>query len=296
MTISENRGAGHLWIVGPGRLGLALGEAMLERGAAGSLTFSGRAANPPAHPLLTDPRVAYQPLEGSAPTGIDGVLVTVSDREIQGVDATLAALEISRNLPVLHTSGALGGDALDRLRDRGHPTGSLHPLVSVPSAPDAYRRLLGAWFAVEGAPAAIALAAGIVRALEGRPLEITPEGKPLYHAAAVLASNYVTTLLSVSERLLHEAGVDPAQSRPAMAALATGAISSTLELGPERALTGPIARGDETTVRMHLSRLSAPDRELYSVLARHTLELASSAGLPAESRAALARALEEERT
>jgi predicted short-subunit dehydrogenase-like oxidoreductase (DUF2520 family) len=118
--------------------------------------------------------------------------------------------------------------------------------------------------------------------------------KPVYHAAAVFASNYVVTLLSVAERLLVQSGVSSVVAREATASLAAGAVENCRERGAVAALTGPLVRGDAGTVRLHLERLSGRERALYSVLAAQTLELAREAGLNPDMAAQLAHLVEEE--
>jgi predicted short-subunit dehydrogenase-like oxidoreductase (DUF2520 family) len=132
---------------------------------------------------------------------------------------------------------------------------------------------------VEGGGAALGLAERIVHACGGHALRIAPGGKAAYHAAAVFASNYAVALLSVAERLMEQAGVDAADARPALTALAAGAVENVGARGPEAALTGPIVRGDVETVALHLGRLSADERALYSLLGREALRLARRAGL-----------------
>src|SRR5690606_24577447 len=116
-------------------------------------------------------------------------------------------------------------------------------------------------------------------ALSGRAHLIPPGLRPLYHAAAVFPSNHIVTLAAVTARLLGQARV-PEENAPAAALpLLRGAVDNLEHLGFAAALTGPIVRGDVDTVRLHLGRLSPPDRSLYSALGRETLRLARLAGL-----------------
>jgi predicted short-subunit dehydrogenase-like oxidoreductase (DUF2520 family) len=282
----------HLWIVGPGRLGLAIGSLLLRREAVESITFTGRSSAPP-DPVLDDHRVRFRDTAAVPSDEPTAILITVPDTAIEEVARDLSQRGLSCRIPVLHTSGALAGEPLEALRRAGHPTGSLHPLASVTDA-TAGERLVGAWFGVEGDPGARELADRLVSALDGFRLDVDPDQKPVYHAAAVFASNYVVTLLSIAERLLVSSGVQAETAREATAALAAGAVANCRERGAAAALTGPIARGDIGTVRLHLERLSGPERALYSVLAAQTLELARRAGLSPAAAAELANLVEEE--
>ncbi|MDB4948057.1 MAG: hypothetical protein JWM27_706 [Gemmatimonadetes bacterium] len=270
---------GLIWIVGPGRVGLSLGVALHRAGAA--LAFSGRGGAIPNHPLLEGDPPAARWRGGSfaAPAGLSGIVVAVPDRAVREVAGRLASADIDRSVPVVHTSGALGMEALESLRAAGHPVGGVHPLAAVADTVDGADRLRGAAFGVEGEGLARALAERVVAACGGVALPIRGGGKPLYHAAAVFASNYAVALLAVAERLMEAAGVDAEDARPALAALAEGAVANVRALGPAAALTGPVARGDDETVRLHRARLSAGVRPLYSLLGREALALAERAGL-----------------
>lgn len=279
-----------LWIIGPGRVGLSLGTLLHGLDEVESVIFSGRGDDPPDHPVFRDPPPAgYMPgltLPDPSPTAI---LITVPDNAIPGVARRLAALDLPSGAPVLHTSGVSGAEVLAPLAERGVPVGSIHPLAAVPAG--SADRLRGAWFALEGDQPAVRVGGWIVAAAGGRALEVPSGGKPLYHAAAVFASNYVVTLLGVAERLAAGAGVPEDQARAAFTDLAAGAVANVAAAGAEAALTGPIARGDAGTVERHLSRLSGAERSLYSVLARETLALARRAGLGDAEAAELERVL-----
>lgn len=272
-----------LWVVGPGRIGLSLGALLADAGAVAALAYTGRSAEPPDHPLFrgAHPRATYSRTLAMPRPAATGVIIAVPDAEISGIATRLADLPVPRHLPVLHTSGALGAEALQPLADLGSGVGSLHPLAAVADPASGPGRLRGAWFAVEGSAGAARLADWIVAAAGGRTLRVPLGGKPLYHAAAAVASNYVVALLGFAERLAAGAGLDPAEARAALVELALGAVRNVQPAGPAAALTGPIARGDVGTIAAHLAELSAADRALYSVLAREALALAGSGLDPA---------------
>jgi predicted short-subunit dehydrogenase-like oxidoreductase (DUF2520 family) len=271
-----------VWVIGPGRLGLALAWQLVRSGRISTLTLVGRRPAAPRHPLLEiDPaRVGYraelQHLD-SVPTA---VLICVPDSAIGTVAQALADLHLPP-VRVLHFSGVLGSRELSPLADAGWATGSLHPLVALADPVTSAPALRGAWYGIEGSDEALDLARAIVALLDGQTLEVPTDGKASYHAAAVFASNFLVTVLAAAERVMGSAGIAPDAAREALGRLAAGAVANVAVHGPGQALTGPIARGDAATVALHLQRLSGRDRELYSVLAAETLELARSHGLPA---------------
>jgi len=274
-----------LWIVGAGRMGLALGLLLHRVGFASGLVYTGRRDDPPAHPLLDGaaPAARFLRWSDAPPQGITGIVIAVPDGVVRAVAAGLASLPLAPGLPVLHVSGSLGTDVLDPLAEAGCSVGGLHPLCAVADPVEGAERLRGATFGLQGEGAARALAERIVRAAGGTALDVPRGSKALYHAAAVFASNYLVSLLAVAERLMERAGVDPERVRPALAELAAGAVENVRERGPAAALTGPVARGDAETVRLHLSRLSGDDRALYSLLGREALALSRERGLDGDA-------------
>jgi predicted short-subunit dehydrogenase-like oxidoreductase (DUF2520 family) len=290
---------GAVVIVGAGRMGLALGSALLQQQAVHRLVYQGRAFEPPPHPLF-DPQpipgsveiafagAEYRPLPAAPPAGTNIVVLAVPDAALpEVVHDLVAAGPAPGGCAVLHLSGALSTDVLTPLHGAGYAIGSMHPLMAVADPWLAGDRLLGAAFALGGEPAAVAAARRIVSALGGRPLVIAPQARPLYHAAAVLASNALVGLAAAAARMLGEAGVADDDALPALLPLMRGTLDNIEQLGARAALTGPIARGDVDTVRLHLARLSPGDRVLYCGLGLELLRLARDAGLDEERAGAI---------
>ena len=268
-----------LWIVGAGRLGLALGLRLHRAGAVESLAYAGRRADPPAHPLFRDGIARYQSGLEPVPGDVTGILIAVPDDAIPDAVAELAAVHLPTAVPVLHASGSQSIDVLAPLAERGHPVGGMHALAAIADPVEGADRLRGATFGVEGEGEARALAVRLVMACGGQVLFIRRGGKALYHAAAVFASNYAVALLSIAERLMDDAGIPAEDAQPALAALAAGAVENVAARGPVHALTGPVARGDAATVERHLARLSGAERDVYCLLGREALKLATMRGL-----------------
>ena len=206
---------------------------------------------------------------GSDGAGADVVLLCVPDGEI----AAAAALVAPGRL-VGHCSGATTLEPL-----APHEAFSLHPLMTVPEGDMQEREtslFLQASCAVAGStPRALAVAHELADRLGMRAFEIDDEDRAAYHAAASMASNFLVTLEAAAERVMASAGAD----REILVPLVRAAVENWAELGPERALTGPIARGDEATVA----------RQREAVLER-TPELAPLFDALVEATRALARA------
>ncbi|HEY4767696.1 MAG TPA: DUF2520 domain-containing protein [Candidatus Limnocylindria bacterium] len=216
-------------VVGTGRAGGAIAARLRERGL--SVT-AGRDA-------LAD---------------ADLVLLAVPDEAIADV-----AGRISIGPWVAHVSGATSLTALDPHERRF----SVHPLQTL-TADRGPEQLDGAWAAVTAETDEAAAAANwLAETLGLRPFPLADDDKPLYHAGAAMASNFLVTLYRAAARLLEETDAPPEALVPLM--------TRTIENG--FALTGPIARGDWSTVEAHLDALAerAPDLvPLYRALAEAT--------------------------
>lgn len=256
-----------LVIVGPGRVGLSLGEALHRADAIRSLTYFGRHPEPPPHALFDAGVADYRYGVEHPPESTTAVLLTVPDHSLRQMAELLAARgRTTGGIPVFHCSGALGAEPLEALHRAGYQVGTLHPLQAVASSKTGAKRLLGAAFALSGEPGALAAGRRIVQALSGVVLTVPTRLRPLYHAAAVLASNYLVVLLREAEVLLEEAGASPDEAREALLALANGTVANAGELGFEEALTGPVVRGDAGVVDLHLRTLPDGVRKLYAEL------------------------------
>lgn len=220
------------------------------------------------------------------------ILIAVNDDAIPAVASELAAGGL-RGAVVLHTSGAAGPDALQALRSTGNSVGVLHPLQTVPSAQRGIESLPGASYAFAGDAAAVEWARSLIARLGGRELEVDPRLWELYHAAAVMASNYHVTLVDSALELMETAGIARAAALTALAPIVRATTENLLEKGPERALTGPIARGDIGTVCKHLEGMkcvTAETRRLYIAAGLRTIPLAQRSGLAEHAASELALA------
>jgi predicted short-subunit dehydrogenase-like oxidoreductase (DUF2520 family) len=128
-------------------------------------------------------------------------------------------------------------------------------------------------------PEVLAFATALAERLGMTPFEIDDEGRAAYHAAASVASNFVVTLEAAAERVAAGAGLEPDQARLLLVPLLRRTVDNLAELGPEDALTGPVARGDDATVAAQRQAVSeqAPELlDLFDVLVRHTRALAGA--------------------
>jgi predicted short-subunit dehydrogenase-like oxidoreductase (DUF2520 family) len=202
----------------------------------------------------------------------DLIIITTPDDLIE---ETAEKLEAAEDQYLMHMSGLLGADILPKNIKGAF---SIHPLCSVSSFSEGTELLADALFTLEGSTDSLDFAKKLAEKLKVEYITIQAEFKPLYHAAAVLASNYLLTLINESFALLESAGLNSDQLRKAVIELSRGTLNNIEELGIEKALTGPIARSDLKTIKKHqqsIKQYSPEELELYQILGRYTLELIS---------------------
>jgi predicted short-subunit dehydrogenase-like oxidoreductase (DUF2520 family) len=250
-------------VYGPGRAGGALALAAMR---AGHEITSVEGRSPDAVRRLSDE-------VGSTGGTPDLLIVALADDalvdawQIIGVDASPAA--------VIHVSGAVPISVLEPFAREGALTGSFHPLQTFPDSHIGASRLTGAFVAITALDDLKATLFEFARSLGCVPFEVDDDTKPLYHAAAAASANYTLAALAVANQLFEAAGVDFAAARPLVEAI----VANAFELGPEDALTGPIARGDIATVESQLAAVSdsVPEvLEAFTALARVTAKVAGT--------------------
>ncbi len=206
--------------------------------------------------------------------------LTVPDREI-GAAARCAAPQLHPDAILVHTSGTLPSAML---RSHAPTVGSVvgaHPLQTMTGAPDDLERIHGCHWFLEGEPEALQTITALLQRLGMHTHPIRPESRPLYHAAAVLASNAAFGLHNAATRLLVQAGVDTEDAAAALVPLMTATLSNLQKMGAPKALTGPVARGEVDVVASHLDVLAreAPEcEELYRALLDPLLRVAREQG------------------
>jgi predicted short-subunit dehydrogenase-like oxidoreductase (DUF2520 family) len=264
-------------IVGCGKVGVTLARHLAAAGYTPTAFASRRSAS--AHAAAEAAgggRVCRDAWE--ATPDADVVFITTPDAAIQTVAKDLAAHKgVKRGAVVLHCSGALASTLLAPVGKGGAHTGSLHPLQSFAAPVLDHNPFQGIVMAAEGDDTALALCREMAVALSAEFLTLETENKALYHAAAVVASNYLVTLLSVATRLLEGSGIAPEAALKVLLPLVRGTLQNITERGIPQALTGPIARGDQATVATHCRKIeqSLPDLlPFYRLMGAHTLPLA----------------------
>jgi predicted short-subunit dehydrogenase-like oxidoreductase (DUF2520 family) len=204
-------------------------------------------------------------------------MLAVADDQIGQVAATLADTGLADGAIVFHCSGAKASTELAPLAARGAYVASVHPVRSFADPEAVARDFNGTFCGVEGDAGALALLIPAFERIGARIVPIDAAAKTVYHAASVFASNYLVTVLDAALRAYQAAGIPPEVARELARPLAGETLANVLRLGPERALSGPIARGDAATVARQQDAVDAwdaPTGQLYKTLAGATWDLA----------------------
>ena len=275
-------------VIGPGRAGVGLALALVQAGY--TVRLHGRRKKTVPKPLELTVGAADEPPPWVPQAGV--LILAVPDDAISPLADALARAEAVRSdQVVLHLSGVQGQEALAPLVPSRAALGSLHPLQTISDPERAPARLQGAWAAVEGMPRALQAAEGLAQEVGMRPFRLSSKQKAIYHAGAVFASNYFVVVEAVAQRLLRHAGLSDADAWQALRPLVEGTFENLARQEPKDALTGPVARGDEETIRRHLKSLTRDDALLYRALGRAALELVEKAGMDLETATRVAQAL-----
>jgi predicted short-subunit dehydrogenase-like oxidoreductase (DUF2520 family) len=268
-------------IVGCGKLGRAMAALWRQAGVLriGAICNSTRASSERAVSILGAGTVCESIAE-MPPAEV--WMIATPDSEIAPSAERISGSASVRTGDVLfHCSGALTSDVLAPLRGRGASIGSLHPVRSFADAELASKDFAGTFCALEGENPAVDLLVRVCTAVGARVFTIEPQVKALCHAGHVFASNYLVTVLDVAQRLYRAAGLPDDVVKGLIEPLARSAVENVCMLGSERALTGPVVRGDCSVVAEHVRALevsSAEYTDLYRHLGNAALEIARQRG------------------
>lgn len=225
-------------------------------------------------------------------------LISTPDEHIVESCRALAASGLLRTGDlVFHCSGAVPSSELVSAKEAGACIGSVHPVKSFANPDVAVETFSGTFCGMEGDDQALEILRPAFEAVGGKTFAINPQFKTIYHAAAVMVCNYLTSLVEIGAQAYLKAGLDRETSMQVMEPIVRGTVENIFNSGTVGALTGPIARGDHSTVSKQLAALSDWNPRLgnlYRDLGTTALELSRLQGTASpDSLAALAELLEQ---
>ena len=286
-------------IIGCGKVGMALAEYLSKAGYR-PIGFSSRSLSSArqAAEIAGVPECWFENI-WDAPKTADIVFITTPDELIKESCRIIGENKgFPENAVVFHCSGALASTELASAKschaEIGVKIGSMHPLqsfaaIKIGKSGNPFENII---MAVEGDPAAVEKARTIAVDLGAKPFTIKTEGKILYHAAAVVASNYLVTLMDLAIKLMAASGVSESEAFEILKPLIKGTLTNIETTGIPDALTGPIARGDVGIVEKHVQAIrSMPDKkagemvEYYNLNGVETIKIARAKGTLSEKAA-----------
>lgn len=266
--------------MGTGRVARALGRRLRELGwSVGAVTGRSLASARAAVHAIGGGQAFGEPTPKILNSNL--ILIATPDSAISAVAKNLAEIGGGswRGKIVLHTSGALDATVLEPLAVLGASAGSMHPIqtFSDQNIPDLSQILFG----IDGSPAAVQMARKIIRQMDGVAVRLSGPNKAAYHAAGIFACGFVLVLMETGTRLLMSQGFKRRQALRALLPLARQTLDNLERVGPHAAWTGPLSRGDFSTVARHVHALASQDAgaeymEAYEVLSKLTANLLSS--------------------
>lgn len=273
-----------LGFIGAGTVGTAL-AARLSQSGYPIVSVASRTKD--SAQKLSD-AVGYCPVFDSNQEAADHaelIFITTPDDAIAPV---VAGIKWHGGQRVVHCSGADSVASLQPARDAGAEVGAFHPLQTFASVEQAMENMPGSTFALEAEEPLLSALKELADALGGKTVVLKASDKVLYHASAVIACNYLVTLVKLAGDLWQSFGVDTPHSTQALLPLLRGTLHNIETVGIPKCLTGPIARGDIGTVNKHLDALTQTAPHLlptYRELGRQTVPIALAKGKIDQSQA-----------
>ena len=206
------------------------------------------------------------------------IFITTPDDTIASV---VSEIKWHSGQNVVHCSGAASTDILEPARKSGAQVGAFHPLQTFASARQAIDNIPGSTFALEAEEPLLSTLKEMATALDGHWVELKASDKVVYHASAVIACNYMVTLVKLATDLWQTFAVPPHQATEALLPLLQGTLNNIGTVGIPQCLTGPIARGDTGTINKHLNTLQKVAPALlstYRELGLQTIPIALAKG------------------
>ena len=267
----------NLGFIGAGTIGSALALGLSNKGYPVVAVFSRREISIRSLAEKTEGCLAAADSQQVAELA-DLVFITTPDGAISQV---AGQLKWRQGQMAVHCSGADTADILEPALKQGAAGGVFHPLQSFAGLNQAMENMAGSTFALEAEAPLLEILKGMATALGGRWIELKAGDKVLYHAAAVITSNYLVTLINLATELWQAFGVPKEEAVTALLPLLKGTVNNIEAIGIPQCLTGPIARGDNGTIEKHLAALKETTPEVlttYRELGLKTIPVALAKG------------------
>jgi predicted short-subunit dehydrogenase-like oxidoreductase (DUF2520 family) len=284
-------------IIGAGRLGTSLACALSKKGfVIDAFSCRSKASAEESRTKIGQGTATTDNIQAASKGEI--VFITVPDDGIERIVQELTASPLNWEQKfVFHCSGLLSSLVLDPLRSKGAHTASVHPCFSFPRKQSNQSLFEGIFFALEGDEFAVSEAKEVVQKIGSSHFMIRAEDKACYHTACSLASNLSVVLFYTALSLLSKCGIEEDEAKKVLGPLLEGTLHNVNKIDIFDAFTGPVARGDLTTIKKHLAELKIfpKARQIYVDLTKQALEMAERGNkIPSEKISELEALLERE--
>lgn len=267
----------NIGFIGAGKAGTALGRYLVDHGVnvvgyvSRTESSAQRAANFTHTRSFSDRALIVASCDCLFITTTDGAIPSVWDALKR--EALQGSIDLS-GMIVAHVSGCCSSALFSDAQALGAWACSVHPLLAFGDARTAYLQLSDAHFSLEGDARALEVMISLLEGLGNKTHVMDSRSKAVYHAAAVFASNFVLAPLDAAVSLLRGCGFSDDDAREALSVLIRANVDNFCSKGAVASLTGPIERGDATTVAAHLAALPPPEADLYRALAEALIGIA----------------------
>jgi predicted short-subunit dehydrogenase-like oxidoreductase (DUF2520 family) len=217
------------------------------------------------------------------------MIATRDDAIVPSARTLAASGKVTPDDIVFHMSGATPSSDLAPVKENGALVASVHPIKTFTDAERAVKSFAGTYCAAEGDAGALAVLKPAFEKIGAQVFEVTAALKPVYHSGGVLACNYLVALIEGAVRAHEQAGLPRAASLKALEPMVRETVDAIFSTGTDKALTGPISRGDVATVKRQLAAVESWDpamAALYRGLGRIAVDLARRDGRLDAARAA----------
>ncbi len=268
-------------IIGCGRLGTVLGRLLVKNRCCSIKGVLNQTLQSSINAVgMLGQGNSYESVKSLKPADI--TLITSPDGQLESLATELVSCgKLEEGSLLFHCSGSLSSQIFREAERAGVLTASIHPNQSFSDPSMALKEFEGTWCGLEGGREACDILEGIFQRIGARVFHLESNKKTLYHAASVVACNYLTTLLELADQLYRKSGISDEMAIQLMEPLVRGSIDNFFEKGAIASLTGPISRGDDATLELHLKELEILDPDLaslYKLLGLKTVDLAAKGG------------------
>lgn len=281
-------------IIGAGRVGTTFAAAILNSGIPGlrlaAISSRSERSRKRAIKILGEKVSGISVFKNNTECAklADCILISTPDDTIEKVAAGIVKANPGtiKGKLFIHFSGAKSLKVFSSVIEAGGFAASIHPIKSFASIEDSITTLDGTIYGVtypENKNGATSDYINFfITSLGGRIIEVDDSKKSMYHASACVASNYLVSLINYAVKIHESIGIKPEDSINGLAGLIEGTVANIKKLGPQKALTGPIARGDTGTVKEHMEKfklfMEPEDENIYKVMGIETAKIAFGNG------------------